>query len=81
MKTLLFAAALLTGGAAIAQTTGQTQAPGNSAPQRDARGIAVVSDPAEVPSGANQSTPVPPGAQFQPNPNQQQVFTPRPATK
>ena len=89
MKTALFAAALMFGGTAIAQTTDQmggsmggqgTVAPGNSAPERDARGIPVVSAPAEVPAGANQNTPIAPGAQFQPNPNQQQVFAPRPAT-
>ncbi|WP_162806525.1 hypothetical protein [Sphingosinicella terrae] len=89
MKTALFAAALTMAGAAFAQTTGttaaqpstatQTSAPGNQAPARDARGIPVVSAPAEVPAGANQSPPVQAGAVFQPNPNQQQVFTPRPA--
>lgn len=56
-------------------------APSNSAPERDARGIPVVSDPAEVPAGANQTAAIPPGAVFQPNPNQGQVFTPRPATE
>lgn len=50
MKTLLFAAALFAGSAALAQTT---SAPGNSAPERDARGIPVISDPAEVPAGFN----------------------------
>jgi hypothetical protein len=94
MKTAIFAAALLVGGAAIAQTTTTTTttttatpatagtvAPGNSAPERDARGIPVVSDPAEVPAGANQAQPIPSGAVFTPNPNQAQVFTPRPATE
>jgi hypothetical protein len=33
--------------------TGQTVAPGNQAPERDARGIPVVSDPAEAPAGFN----------------------------
>ena len=81
MKKLFFvAAALAMSGAAVAQS-GQTSAPDNSAPQRDARGIPVVSDPAEVPAGANQNTPVPPGATFVPNPNQQQVLAPRPATE
>ncbi len=85
MKSAIFAAALVISGTAFAQAT-TTQpttgvvAPGNSAPERDARGIPVVSDPAEVPAGANQSTPIPAGAQFQPNPNQAQVFTPQPAT-
>ena len=82
MKTAIFAAALLFGGAAIAQTTTTpVAAPGNSAPERDARGIPVVSDPAEVPAGANQAAAIPAGAVFTPNPNQAQVFTPRPATE
>ena len=59
MKTLLFVAALLAGTAALAQTdaplppTGATSAPGNTAPELDARGIPVISDPAEVPAGFN----------------------------
>lgn len=79
MKTFLFAAALLTGTAALAQTdpapatqppaeattmapatapvaaspTGQTVAPGNTAPRQDARGIAVISDAATAPAGFN----------------------------
>jgi len=91
MKTALFAAALLLGGTALAQTdpvepplttpplpteatttiatpdlsatttadasamTGQTVAPGNSDPEHDARGIAVISDPATAPPGFNQT--------------------------
>jgi len=62
MKTSLFLIALATGGAAIAQTEAppaspptQMSAPGNSAPQRDARGITVVSDAAEVPAGWNEA--------------------------
>jgi hypothetical protein len=66
MKTLLFAAALMVGGAAYAQDTsggsqggtgmapGGTVAPSNAAPERDARGIPVVSAPAEAPAGYNQ---------------------------
>jgi hypothetical protein len=58
MKILLFAAALLACGAALAQTdpmpaTGGVSAPSNAAPKLDARGIPVVSDPAEVPAGFN----------------------------
>ncbi len=34
-------------------STGQVQAPGNTNPERDARGIAVISDAAIVPSGYN----------------------------
>ncbi len=103
MKSAIFAAALLVGGAAYAQSTPptptgttpppdtsnmatsqtgtQTATPGNQNPERDARGIPVVSDPAEVPAGANQSAEIPAGATFQPNPNQAQVFTPRPASQ
>jgi len=66
MKSLIFAAALLTGTSALAQTMPEpapgagteTSAPGNSAPERDARGIPVVSDPAEVPAGFNQPAAV-----------------------
>ncbi|MGQ0660633.1 hypothetical protein [Sphingosinicella sp.] len=93
MRTILFAAALLAGTAALAQddtitpppvlpettvpaapdaqagisdamtptvatapalpSTGSVQAPGNTNPKRDARGIAVISDPAFVPAGYN----------------------------
>ena len=66
MKSAIFAAALLFGGAAGAQPDPQpgtattappattTVAPGNTAPERDARGIPVVSDPAEAPAGFNE---------------------------
>jgi hypothetical protein len=64
MKTLLFAAALMVGGAAYAQDTtgtqgtgmapGGTSAPSNAAPKRDARGVPVISAPAEAPAGYNQ---------------------------
>ncbi len=88
MKSLLFAAALLAGGAAVAQdqtappadTGGQTVAPGNSAPERDARGIPVVSDPATAPAGTNQPVSVPPGARVVPNPNQAAAFATQPST-
>jgi hypothetical protein len=82
MKSAIFAAALLlSGAAAIAQDTsqpGQQVAPGNANPERDARGIPVVSDPATAPAGANQPFTVPPGAQVVLQP-QNQVFTPQPA--
>ena len=66
MKSAIFAAALLFGGAAVAQTDPQpgttttttpttTVAPGNTAPERDARNIPVISDPAEAPAGFNSS--------------------------
>ena len=65
MKTALFGALLLLGTAAVAQETqtGSTVAPGNSMPERDARGIPVVSAPAVAPPGWNvpygQGTPAP----------------------
>lgn len=52
---------------------------GQSDPPRDSRGYVVKSNPAEVPPGANESRPVPAGAQFVPNPDQAQVFAPRPS--
>jgi hypothetical protein len=86
MKTVLFAAALMVSGAAIAQdqtettttdttmtttttsSTGMTVAPGNTNPERDARGIPVISDPAVAPPGVNTgNTVVPPGAVAVPN--------------
>lgn len=51
MKLLILAGALAIGGTAFAQTT---SAPGNTAPEVDARGIPVVSAPATVPSGWNE---------------------------
>jgi hypothetical protein len=45
--------------------SGMSVAPGNQAPERDARGIPVVSDPATAPAGTNQMTSVPPGSQVQ----------------
>jgi translation initiation factor IF-2/pilus assembly protein FimV len=68
MKSLFLVSALLVSSAAIAQTTTdpaayptttaapmeQTVAPGNTNPERDARGIAVISDPASAPAGFNQ---------------------------
>ena len=71
MKLVLLAASLALGSAAYAQ----------SAPERDARGIPVVSDPATPPPGANQPPPAAAGAQVVPAPNQQQVFSTQPATK
>jgi hypothetical protein len=67
MRSAIFAIALLSGSAALAQTevvvpadttmtvasTGQVAMPSNAAPERDARGIAVISDPATVPAGYN----------------------------
>ncbi len=76
MKSALFAAALLFGTAAVAQ---QTSAPSNASPERDARGIPVISDPATAPPGTNQPVNVPAGATVVPSPNQQAAFAARPA--
>ena len=82
------------GGTAFAQTTNpaagedpaiagtQTSAPGNTDPERDARGI-----PGRLRCGRGagrartKPTPVAPGAVFTPKPNQQGVFAPRPAAE
>jgi hypothetical protein len=65
MKSIMIAAALLVGTAAYAQDTGtaggQTVAASNAAPERDARGIPVVSADATAPAGWNQA-PGTPGA-------------------
>ncbi len=74
MKSALFAAAILIGGTAMAQNVTD-----GSPPERDARGIPVISAPAETPAGANQAVQPQPGAQVVPAPNQQQVFAPKPA--
>jgi len=86
MKSVAFAVALLFAGAATAQTyttpapapaaTSQTVAPSNSAPERDARGIPVVSDAATVPAGFNN----PPGMGG-PMVDASQPATPQPATE
>jgi len=77
MKLAIFAAAALAIGAAgQAQTTSDT-----STPERDARGIPVVSQPATAPSGANQAVAVQPGAQVVPAPNQQAVFSTQQSSK
>ena len=76
MKTLIFAAALMAGGAAMAQdttgtsggmaATGSVQPAGNQAPERDARGIPVVSAEAVAPSGYNQPAQVGPAGTVTP---------------
>lgn len=73
MKALLaVAGTLLITGTAVAQDQ----------PERDARGIPVVSAEPNVPSGVNQSVTIPAGAQVQyaPAPTQQALFATRPAT-
>lgn len=54
--------------------------PGNTKPERDARGIPVISAPATAPAGANQPVSAPAGAQVVANPNQSQVFASMAAT-
>ena len=81
MKTILFLTALALGSAAAAQEMTNTRVADGSPPERDARGIPVVSAPAMVPQGANNMTPVPPGAQVMANPNQAQVFATQQSTK
>ncbi|HEY0413066.1 MAG TPA: hypothetical protein VGD66_07985 [Allosphingosinicella sp.] len=80
MKSLIFAAALMLGGAAVAQdttgtttdtmtttaATGTVQAPSNAAPKRDARGIPVVSAEAAAPAGYNQPAQVGPAGTLTP---------------
>ena len=87
MKSLAaLSAALLIGSAALAQSPG-TQAgqmsPPNvtdgSPPERDARGIPVISAPAMTPPGANQWQQMQPGVRVVPAPNQAMVFASRPA--
>ena len=88
MKTILFAAAIAFGGAAVAQsgtaahpghgTPDSTVAPGNTAPERDARGIPVVSDPATAPAGVNGPVPAGPAV---PAANQQAAFAPQASTE
>jgi hypothetical protein len=78
MKSLIFAAALLTAGAAYAQTT---VPPANTAPERDSRGVPVVSDPATAPAGANQPiAPAAPGAVWAIDPNARAAFATQPST-
>jgi len=77
MKSLIFAAALLTAGTALAQ---EPVAPGNTAPRTDSRGVVVVSDPAMAPAGTNQMVTIPPGALVGPNPNQATAFATQPST-
>ena len=81
MKLVLFAAALSLSGAAVAQTT-NTQVAGGSPPERDARGIPVISAPAAAPAGANEGVPAAPaGSQVVPAANQAQVFSTKPSTE
>ena len=47
-----------------------------AAPERDSRGIAVISSPATAPAGANTMPTVPAGAKVVVSPDQSSVFTP-----
>jgi hypothetical protein len=70
MKAVLAVAALtLAGGTALAQTQ----------PARDARGIPVVSEQANVPAGVNQTVTAPAGSTFQYS-TDTSAFAARPAT-
>jgi hypothetical protein len=60
---------------------GGTVAPGNTNPERDARGIPVVSDAATAPAGANASVQVMPGARVVASPNQAAAFQTQPSTQ
>ena len=51
---------------AWAASTGTSVAPDNSNPEHDARGIAVISDPASVPPGFNGTTAVAVGGPLEP---------------
>lgn len=53
--------------------------PGNTNPEKDARGISVISAPAAAPAGANQ--PPAPGATAVPSSNQAAVFAAQPSAK
>ena len=59
---------------------GGTVAPGNTNPERDARGITVVSDAATAPAGANASVQVMPGARVVASANQAAAFQTQPST-
>jgi len=74
MKSLIFAAALLTAGAALAQ---EPVAPGNTAPRLDSHGTPVISDPATAPPGTNAPAPTGPAV---PAPNQAAAFATQPST-
>ncbi len=60
---------------------GGTVAPGNTNPERDARGIPVVSDPATAPAGANASVQVTPGARVVASANQAAAFQTQPSSE
>jgi hypothetical protein len=61
--------------------TASTVAPSNASPERDARGIPVISAPATAPAGTNQVTVIAPGAIVVPNPNQAAAFQTQASTE
>ena len=61
--------------------TGATVAAGNAAPELDARGIPVVSDPAAAPAGANEAVQAPAGSPVIPAANQSAVFATKASTE
>lgn len=79
-RYMLGAIAILTGSVALAQQPNNVVV-GDTPPERDARGIPVISAPAEAPPGANQMITVPPGAPVVAAPNQQAVFASRMSTE
>lgn len=81
MKLALLATTLMLSSAAFAQQVTNTRVNDGSPPERDARGIPVISAPAVVPPGANQAPAAAAGAAVVPAPNQREVFTPQAATK
>ena len=76
LRTAAIAAALIVSGSAMAQDTSQNN---DGSPERDARGIPVVSQAPNVPDGVNQTPNVPPGARVE-LANPSTVFATRPAT-
>ena len=76
MKLVLISATMLVSGADLAQNVTD-----GSPPERDARGIPVISAPATAPAGANQGVPAATGGPVVPAPNQQQVFATQQANK
>jgi ABC-type Fe3+-hydroxamate transport system substrate-binding protein len=75
MKTLIFAAASFVAAGAVAQTTPTA----SSQPEKDARGIPVISSPATAPAGTNVPVSAPAGVKVVVNANQEAAFTAAPA--
>ena len=71
MKIILFAAASCLAAGAFAQTAPMT----SGEPEKDARGIPVVSAPAAAPAGTNVPVSAPAGTKLVVNANQEAAFT------